>query len=205
MVYVLLGCLIVAVALLSVTVFFFIWKSAHLKADLLAIKPRAFSYKEIQQATRGFTEELGRGTYGIVYRGLLESEPQLEIAVKKLEIMNEGEREFRGEVCSIGQTNHKNFVKMIGFCYEGKHRMLVYEYMSKGSLSGFIFGDMRVGWNQGVQIALGIARGLQYLHEECSSQVIHCDIKPQNILLDHNFVPKISDFGVAKLLNTNQT
>lgn len=203
--FILLGGLLLALLVLLVAVLFLVWKKAHLNSNLLAIKPRAFTYKEIQHATRGFCEVLGRGTYGIVYRGFMELETRVEIAVKKLEIANEGEREFKSEVCSIGQTNHKNLVRMIGFCNEGKHRMLVYEYVSKGSLARFIFSDMKLGWNQRARIALGIAKGLHFLHEECSSQIIHCDIKPQNILLDDSLEPKISDFGVAKLLGEDQT
>lgn len=119
--------------------------------------------------------------------------------------MREGEQEFYAEVYSIGRTNHKNLVQLIGFCSEGQHRLLVYEFMSNGSLASFLFGPTRPHWDHGMQIALGIARGLFYLHEECSTQIIHCDIKPQNILLDHSFTARISDFGLAKILKTDQT
>ncbi|KAL5760563.1 hypothetical protein ACOSQ2_019401 [Xanthoceras sorbifolium] len=118
---------------------------------------------------------------------------------------HEGEREFKTEVSVIGQTHHKNLVRLLGYCDEGEHRLLVYEYMSNGSLASFLFGISRPNWNQRVQIVLGIARGLMYLHEECSTQIIHCDIKPQNILLDEYLTARISDFGLAKLLLADQT
>ncbi|GLT59523.1 hypothetical protein SLA2020_323360 [Shorea laevis] len=106
---------------------------------------------------------------------------------------------------AIGKTNHKNLVQLLGFCNEGQHQLLVYEYMSNGSLASYLFGNPRPSWYRRTQIAFGIARGLAYLHEECSNQIIHCDIKPQNILLDDSLTARISDFGLAKLLKTDQT
>ncbi|KAG6400968.1 hypothetical protein SASPL_137813 [Salvia splendens] len=88
---------------------------------------------------------------------------------------------------------------------EGTHRLLVYEYMSNGTLADFLFRDLRANWSQRTQIAMGIAKGLTYLHEECSNQIIHCDIKPHNILLDDYYIARISDFGLAKLLTMNQS
>jgi serine/threonine protein kinase len=149
---------------------------------------------------------LGTGASGIVYKGQLEDELGTCIAVKKIDkLEQESEKEFSVEVQAIGQTHHKNLVKLLGFCSEGKERLLVYEFMSNGSLNRFVFGDVNLQWNLRVQLARGVARGLLYLHEECSTQIIHCDIKPQNILLDDKFTAKISDFGLAKLLGTNQT
>ncbi|KAL6204081.1 hypothetical protein ACLB2K_021350 [Fragaria x ananassa] len=128
------------------------------------------------------------------------------IAVKRLNtIAREDDLEFKGEVSSIGRTNHRNLVQLLGFCDEGQHRLLVYEFMSNGSLASFLFGESRPNWYLRRHIALGTARGLFYLHEECSSQIIHCDIKPQNILIDDSFTARIADFGVAKLLRTDQT
>ena len=119
--------------------------------------------------------------------------------------MKEGEGEFEAEVSAIGRTNHRNLVQLLGFCNEGDHRLLVYEFMSKGSLASFLFGTERPSWNQRMKIAFGTARGLLYLHEECSTQIIHCDIKPQNILFDETCTTRISDFGLAKLLKTYQS
>ncbi|EEF50183.1 G-type lectin S-receptor-like serine/threonine-protein kinase LECRK4 [Ricinus communis] len=167
---------------------------------------RSYKYKDLEKATNNFREELGRGAFGTVYKGLLPSSTRNYIAVKKLEKMvQEGQKEFLSEVNTIGQTHHKNLVQLLGYCYEGEGRLLVYEFMQNGSLSSFLFGSPRLNWQQRVQIASGIARGLMYLHEECSKQIIHCDIKPQNILLDDTFTAKISDFGLAKLLINNQT
>jgi serine/threonine protein kinase len=115
------------------------------------------------------------------------------------------EREFKNEVNVIGQTHHKNLVRLLGFCDEGPNRLLVYEFLSNGTLADFLFGDLKPCWDQRIQIAMGIARGLLYLHEECITPIIHCDIKPQNILLDDYYNVRISDFGLAKLLRMNQS
>ncbi|KAG6655434.1 G-type lectin S-receptor-like serine/threonine-protein kinase LECRK4 [Carya illinoinensis] len=167
---------------------------------------RSFTYKELEEATDGFKEELGRGSFGNVYKGVLVSSYSKKVAVKKLDkVLKDGEKEFKTEMTVIGQTHHKNLVRLVGYCDEGEHRLLVYEFMYNGSLSSFLFGVLRPSWQRRMQIASGIARGLVYLHEECSTQIIHCDIKPQNILLDDSFTPKISDFGLAKLLMNHQT
>ncbi|KAA8515718.1 hypothetical protein F0562_018671 [Nyssa sinensis] len=171
-----------------------------------AMNVRSYAYKELEEATGGFKQKLGKGGFGSVYKGVLPSDPKRFIAVKKLDkLVQEGEKEFKTEVSVIGQTHHKNLVRLLGYCNEGEHRLLVYEYMSNGSLASLLFGISRPDWNQRVQIAFGIARGLMYLHEECSTQIIHCDIKPQNILLDEYFTPRIADFGLAKLLLAEQT
>ncbi|PON69719.1 Serine/threonine protein kinase [Parasponia andersonii] len=167
---------------------------------------QSFTYSELEKATNGFKEELGKGAFATVYKGVLSLDDSSLVAVKKLEnIVREGEQEFKAEVNAIGRTNHKNLVQLIGFCNEGQHRLLVYEFMSNGSLASFLFGPSRPNWCQRMQIALGTARGLFYLHEECSNQIIHCDIKPHNVLLDEFFTARIADFGLAKLLRTDQT
>ncbi|OAY66283.1 G-type lectin S-receptor-like serine/threonine-protein kinase RLK1 [Ananas comosus] len=182
-------------------------KKNQIAQTMLRSNLRVFTYKELEEATDNFREELGSGGFGIVYKGALAAEFHMAIAVKKLDraAAKESEQEFTNEVRSIAQTHHKNLVKLLGFCNEGNHRMLVYEYMSNGSLTSFLFGCTRPEWNKRAQIVLGIARGLLYLHEECTTQIIHCDIKSQNILLGDNFIPKISDFGLAKLLRADQT
>ncbi|KAG1369770.1 G-type lectin S-receptor-like serine/threonine-protein kinase LECRK2 [Cocos nucifera] len=170
------------------------------------IAPRSFSYHELREATDGFKEELGKGAFGTVFQGTLPGGERL-IAVKKLEkVVEEGEREFRTEMRTIGRTHHKNLVRLLGFCDEGTSRLLVYEFMSNGSLADLIFkADGHPDWDERVRIALDIARGIHYLHEECETRIIHCDIKPQNILMDDNWTAKISDFGLAKLLMPSQT
>ncbi|XP_057966519.1 G-type lectin S-receptor-like serine/threonine-protein kinase LECRK3 [Malania oleifera] len=164
---------------------------------------RQFTYEELTLATDGFKEELGRGSCGIVYRGIIETSP---IAVKKLDrVLEDSDKEFKTEVNVIGKTHHKNLVSLLGYCAEGQHRMLVYEFLSNGTLASFLFGDLKPSWSQRTHIAFHVARGLFYLHEECSTQIIHCDIKPQNILLDEYHNARISDFGLAKLLLINQS
>jgi len=124
------------------------------------------------------------------------------VAVKKLDGLSQGEKQFRAEVSTIGTIQHVNLIRLLGFCSEQSMRMLVYEYMPNGSLERNIFAStpVELSWNVRFQIALGIAKGLSYLHEECRSCIIHCDIKPDNVLLDASFMPKIADFGLAKLV-----
>jgi hypothetical protein len=168
---------------------------------------RAFSWKELHKATNGFQKLLGKGSFGEVYEGKLESPQPRFIAVKRLINSNEySEREFTNEVQSIGQIHHRNLVRMIGYCKEGKHRMLVLEFMPGGSLRGFLFRpDQRLPpWSWRAEAALGIARGIEYLHDGCTSPIIHCDIKPDNILLDDMNAPKITDFGISRLLGSQQ-
>ncbi|XP_028801240.1 G-type lectin S-receptor-like serine/threonine-protein kinase LECRK3 [Neltuma alba] len=168
---------------------------------------RVFSYNELKKATNGFKQEVGKGSFGSVYRGTLHKGKKL-IAVKRLQkLIEEGEREFQAEMQVIGKTHHKNLVRLLGYCAEGSKRLLVYEYMSNGSLEKLIFGHstIRPDWDQRRRIALDIARGLLYLHEQCRVPIIHCDIKPQNILMDEFLTAKISDFGLAKLLMPDQT
>ncbi|XP_015875933.3 G-type lectin S-receptor-like serine/threonine-protein kinase LECRK3 [Ziziphus jujuba] len=167
---------------------------------------QCFTYEEIKIVTDEFKEEIGSGSFGRVFKGFLASGVGNYVAVKTFNSMvAEREQEFNAEVSAIGRTNHRNLIKLIGFCNEKQHRLLVYEFMSNGSLSNFLFGDSRINWYDRIQIALEIARGLLYLHEGCSTPIIHCDIKPQNILLDDSFTAKISDFGLAKLLKIEQS
>ncbi|KAF7809420.1 G-type lectin S-receptor-like serine/threonine-protein kinase LECRK2 [Senna tora] len=147
-------------------------------------------------------EEIGRGSSGAVYRGTICGTNR-RVAVKKIDkVVDEGEREFQAEIIAIARTHHRNLVQLIGFCIDGSRKLLVYEYMSNGSLSDLLFkAEMRLSWKQRVKIALDVARGILYLHEECEVRIVHCNIKPQNILLDEAWTAKISDFGLARLLN----
>ncbi|XP_031494726.1 G-type lectin S-receptor-like serine/threonine-protein kinase LECRK3 [Nymphaea colorata] len=187
------------------------WSLQRQEKPVCSVQPEMklmrFSYKELEKATRGFKEKLGSGSFGSVYRGMMASAyGQKPIAVKRFDkLVEDGDKEFETEVSVIGRTHHKNLVQLIGFCDEGSHRLLVYEYMEQGSLSSVLLGSIRPEWNLRVQIAVGIARGLMYLHEECITPIIHCDIKPENVLVDCYLVPKISDFGLAKLLRHDQT
>ncbi|XP_043711276.1 G-type lectin S-receptor-like serine/threonine-protein kinase At2g19130 [Telopea speciosissima] len=161
-----------------------------------------FSYKDLQIATKNFSEKLGEGGFGSVFKGTL---PDLSVvAVKKLEALNQGEKQFRTEVSTIGTIQHVNLVRLRGFCSQGTNRLLVYDFMPKSSLDSHLFygekGSEVLDWKTRYQIALGTARGLAYLHESCRECIIHCDIKPENILLDAEFCPKVADFGLAKLV-----
>ncbi|CAJ2670262.1 unnamed protein product [Trifolium pratense] len=162
---------------------------------------RKFSYLELKKATKGFSQEIGRGGGGVVYKGLLSDERHA--AIKRLyNAQQGGEGEFLAEVGIIGRLNHMNLIEMWGYCAEGKYRLLVYEYMENGSLAENLSSN-KLDWSKRFKIALAIARVLAYLHEECLEWILHCDIKPQNILLDSNFQPKLADFGLSKLKNRN--
>ncbi|KAJ0901564.1 putative protein kinase RLK-Pelle-SD-2b family [Helianthus annuus] len=172
--------------------------------------PRAFSYAALEKITNGFEEELGRGSFGIVYKGIIESSMR-QVAVKRLkeELAQEGEREFQTEMKVIGRTHHRNLTTLLGYCCEGPERLLVFEYMTQGSLADILFAATeskpKPCWMQRIRMAVDIAHGILYLHEECENPIIHCDIKPQNILMDEYGCAKISDFGLAKLLEHDQT
>ncbi|OMO82474.1 hypothetical protein CCACVL1_11944 [Corchorus capsularis] len=165
---------------------------------LISSQFRKFTYIELNKATKNFKEELGKGASGNVYKGVLEDERV--VAVKKLGDAYQIEEVFWAEVSIIGKINHMNLVRMWGFCSEPSHRLLVYEYVQNLSLDRNLFSENRfLGWQERFEVALGTAKGLAYLHHECLEWVIHCDVKPENILLDGEFKPKISDFGLAKL------
>ncbi|XP_077241973.1 receptor-like protein kinase 4 [Tasmannia lanceolata] len=184
-------------------------KKKRRKKDEESIFPftnlKIFTYKELQAATRGFSDKLGHGGFGTVFRGELTDSTELgnsaAIAVKRLERPGGGEREFRAEVCTIGNIQHVNLVRLRGFCSENSHRLLVYDYMPNGPLSVFLRRDgPSLSWDVRFGVAVGTARGIAYLHEECRDCIIHCDIKPENILLDGEFSAQVSDFGLAKLV-----
>lgn len=179
------------------------------KRKPIELNLRAFSFQQLHEATNGFKNKLGQGASGAVYSGILKLEDEeVEVAVKKLGngIEQGGDKEFLAEVRVIGLTHHKNLVHLLGFCNEKSNRLLVYELMTNGAVSNLIFQNgQRPSWKLRSDIVRGIARGLLYLHEECENQIIHCDIKPQNVLLDKNYTAKIADFGLSKLLMKDQT
>nr|XP_027096861.1 putative receptor protein kinase ZmPK1 [Coffea arabica] len=159
---------------------------------------RKFTYAELKKASRNFSEEIGRGGSGVVYKGVLSD--SRVAAIKYLKEAIQGEAEFLAEIRTIGRLNHMNLIEIWGYCAEGKHRLLVYEYMEHGSLAKNLYSD-KLDWKKKYEIALGTAKGLAYLHEECLEWVLHCDVKPQNILLNSDYQPKVADFGLSKLLN----
>jgi serine/threonine protein kinase len=187
---------------------------------MLPSLPPRFTYKELQSVTQNFKEKLGAGGFGSVYAGTLPDKSQ--VAVKQLEgaYTGEGKKQFQAEVATIGSINHVNLVKLRGFCMEAQHRLLVYEYMASSSLDRSLFRSdhhdlndqptsqpevLLLDWSTRYSIALGVARGLAYLHEGCSRQIIHCDIKPENILLDEHMMAKLSDFGLSKVLQKDRS
>uniref|UniRef100_A0A0E0FFA1 Protein kinase domain-containing protein n=1 Tax=Oryza nivara TaxID=4536 RepID=A0A0E0FFA1_ORYNI len=164
----------------------------------LTLGPTRYAYTDLTAITGHFGEKLGQGGYGSVYKGVLPG--YVNVAVKVLGNSNCNGEEFISEVSTIGRIHHVNVVCLVGFCSEEMRRALVYEYMPRGSLDKYIFSSKRsFSWDKLNEIALGIARGINYLHQGCDMQILHFDIKPHNILLDDNFVPKVADFGLAKL------
>ncbi|CAN4087609.1 unnamed protein product [Withania somnifera] len=173
------------------------------QSNLLPIK---YSYSEIRKMTNKFKEKLGEGAYGTVYKGKLRSGPF--VAVKIMHQSIASGQEFISEVSTIGRIHHANVVQLVGFCVEGSKRALVYEFMLNGSLDKYISpqeGTISLSYKQMFDISLGVACGIDYLHQGCDMQILHFDIKPHNILLDESFNPKISDFGLAKLYSSDDS
>ncbi|XP_049379584.1 rust resistance kinase Lr10-like isoform X4 [Solanum stenotomum] len=169
--------------------------------------PIRYNYSNIKRMTRGFKEKLGEGGYGTVYKGKLQS--RRDVAVKMLSKPKAGGQDFMNEVATIGRIHHVNVVGLVGYCVEGTKRALVYDFMPNGSLDKYIStsqeGSPLLSWQRKYDIILGVARGIGYLHRGCDVRILHFDIKPHNILLDENFIPKISDFGLAKLYPTDKS
>ncbi|XP_052116188.1 LEAF RUST 10 DISEASE-RESISTANCE LOCUS RECEPTOR-LIKE PROTEIN KINASE-like 2.1 isoform X1 [Arachis duranensis] len=170
---------------------------------------RRYSFSEVKKITNSFCDQLGKGGYGVVYKGKLsDGRP---VAVKVINESKGSGEEFINEVASISRTSHVNIVSLLGFCNERNKRALIYEFMFNSSLDKFIYGNgsptptCNLDWNTLYQIAIGIARGLEYLHLGCGTRILHLDIKPQNILLDEDFCPKISDFGLAKICQKKES
>ncbi|WMV07151.1 hypothetical protein MTR67_000536 [Solanum verrucosum] len=170
--------------------------------------PIRYSNSNIRKMTRNFKEKLGQGGYGSVYKGKLQSGPN--VAVKILSKPKADGQDFINEVATIGRIHHVNIVQLIGYCADRCKRALVYDFMPNGSLEKYITprergGDQLLSWDRKFEIALGVARGIEYLHRGCDFQILHFDIKPHNILLDENFIPKLSDFGLAKSYPTDKS
>ncbi|CAO2204907.1 unnamed protein product [Urochloa humidicola] len=189
-------------------------KEIYLKVEMFlqtygTSKPTRYSFSEVKKITRRFKERVGQGGFGSVYRGqLLNGVP---VAVKMLESSTGEGKEFINEVATIGRIHHANIVCLLGFCSEGTRRALIYEFIPNESLGKYIFSCSHnasqglLAPNKMLDIALGVARGMEYLHQGCNQRILHFDIKPHNILLDYSFNPKISDFGLAKLCARDQS
>ncbi|KAK9992792.1 hypothetical protein SO802_022495 [Lithocarpus litseifolius] len=178
--------------------------------ELLGIdaKTFTFSYAELKTATEDFNPDnkLGEGGFGPVYKGTLND--GRVIAVKQLSVTShQGKNQFLTEIATISAVQHRNLVKLYGCCIEGDKRLLVYEYLENKSLDQALFGKrtLNLDWSTRFDICLGVARGLAYLHEESRLRIVHRDVKASNILLDSDLIPKISDFGLAKLYDDKKT
>lgn len=169
--------------------------------DYRAMNPTRYSHADLKKMTNQFRDELGQGAYGTVFKGKLTSE--IPVAVKVLSNSSEKGEEFVNEMETMARIHHVNVVRLIGFCADGFRRALVYEYLPNDSLQKFISSanakNVFLGWERLHHIALGVAKGIEYLHQGCDQTILHFDIKPHNILLDNDFNPKIADFGLAKL------
>ncbi|KAJ8434802.1 hypothetical protein Cgig2_033752 [Carnegiea gigantea] len=169
-----------------------------------------FTLRDLEIATDRFSKQnvIGEGGYGVVYRGELINGAQ--VAIKRLlNNLGQAEKEFRVEVEAIGHVRHKNLVRLLGYCIEGTHRLLVYEYVNNGNLEQWLHGAMRqhgnLTWDARMKVLIGTAKALAYLHEAIEPKVVHRDIKSSNILIDDEFNAKVSDFGLAKLLGAGKT
>ncbi|XP_042435673.1 rust resistance kinase Lr10-like [Zingiber officinale] len=179
------------------------FKVEHFLATYGDAQPTRYSFSDIRKITMRFKNKLGQGGYGSVYKGELSN--GIPVAVKMLESSKGEGQEFINEVATIGRIHHINITRLLGFCTERSTRALIYEFMPNESLEKYIFSRQDKGSNKSLSmekllnIAIGIARGIEYLHQGCEQRILHFDIKPHNILLDYDLNPKISDFGLAKL------
>ncbi|XP_009599593.1 rust resistance kinase Lr10-like [Nicotiana tomentosiformis] len=176
--------------------------------DYRALRPTRYTYADLKKVTNLFQERLGEGAYGVVYKGTLSNE--IHVAVKVLNDSIGNGEEFINEVAAMGKIHHFNVVRLVGYCADGFRNALVYEYLPNQTLEKLIFpasskDHIILNWKKLQNIAMGIAKGLEYLHQGCDQQILHFDIKPQNILLDRNLNPKISDFGLAKLCSKEKS
>ncbi|KAL1295931.1 LEAF RUST 10 DISEASE-RESISTANCE LOCUS RECEPTOR-LIKE PROTEIN KINASE-like 2.1 isoform X1 [Arachis ipaensis] len=207
----------VTLLLVTVTLYYTRWKKQNPKHFLVddflekhgPLQIRRYTYSEMKKVTNSFRDKLGQGGFGTVYKGQLQD--GRHVAVKILsELKGDGE-DFINEVASMSRTSHVNIVALLGFCFQGSKRALVYEFMPNGSLEKLIYkentviGDHQLDCQTLYDIAIGVARGLEYLHTGCNTRILHFDIKPHNILLDENFCPKISDFGLAKVCTRKES
>ncbi|KAG7586526.1 Protein kinase domain [Arabidopsis thaliana x Arabidopsis arenosa] len=179
------------------------WNEKNMEAVVMM---KRFSYVQVKKMTKSFANVLGKGGFGTVYKGKLPDGSR-DVAVKILKESNGNGEDFINEIASMSRTSHANIVSLLGFCYEGRKKAIIYEFMPNGSLDKFISEKMsaKMEWKTLYNIAVGVSHGLEYLHSHCVSRIVHFDIKPQNILMDGDFCPKISDFGLAKLCKNNES
>ncbi|XP_047321087.1 rust resistance kinase Lr10-like, partial [Impatiens glandulifera] len=211
-----IALIIVGLFLLSVAVasLCYVWKQRKddeakiekFLQDYRALRPARYSYADIKKITHNFDNRLGQGAYGIVYKGTLSND--VHVAIKMLNSWQGNGEDFINEVGIMGKIHHVNIVRLVGYCADGFRRALVYDFLPNDSLEKYISSDKEkssLGWEKLESIALGIAKGIEYLHQGCEQRILHFDIKPHNILLDLNLIPKVSDFGQAKLCSKDQS
>ncbi|KAL5098120.1 hypothetical protein RYX36_002447 [Vicia faba] len=174
--------------------------------DMEREKPIRFTGQQLRIATDNYSNFLGSGGFGTVYKGVFNNGTMVAVKVLRGSSNKKIDEQFMAEVGTVGRIHHFNLVRLFGFCFERNLIALVYEYMGNGSLDRYLFHEKNLlEYEKLHEIAIGTARGIAYLHEECQHRIIHYDIKPGNILLDKNFYPKVADFGLAKLCNRENT
>ncbi|KAJ3676836.1 hypothetical protein LUZ60_002560 [Juncus effusus] len=175
-------------------------------SEILKERPIKFTSLNLRSFTCNFSEKIGSGGFGVVYKGQLPNGVPIAVKVLNNNLEKKAEVQFMAEVGTIGRTYHVNLVKLYGFCYEQSLKALAYEYMENGSLDQHLFNKEKIlGFNKLPAIAVGTAKGIRYLHEECDQRIVHYDIKPGNVLLTASFSPKVADFGLAKLCDRENT
>ncbi|XP_020572454.1 rust resistance kinase Lr10-like [Phalaenopsis equestris] len=174
--------------------------------DIQKEKPIRLTPHDLNEFTSNFAVKLGSGGFGVAYKGQFPNGIHIAVKVLHKTLDKKAEEQFMAEIGTIVKTNHINLVRLYGFCYDAEVKALVYEYMENGSLDSYLFDTKhRLEWSKLYEIVVGTAKGIRYLHEECQQRIIHYDIKPGNVLLDSNFVAKVSDFGLAKLCSRDAT
>ncbi|KAJ1273247.1 hypothetical protein BS78_06G264900 [Paspalum vaginatum] len=176
--------------------------------DIQKERPVRFSSQQLRAFTRNYAHKVGSGGFGVVYKGRFPNGATVAVKVLNSTLGKRAEEQFMAEVGTIGRTYHINLVRLYGFCFDATVKALVYEYMENGSLDGYLFDpppERKVAFDKLHEIAVGTAKALRYLHEECAQRIIHYDIKPENVLLDAGLAPKVSDFGLARLCDREDT
>jgi serine/threonine protein kinase len=176
--------------------------------DIQKERPVRFSSQQLRAFTRNYAHKVGSGGFGVVYKGRFPNGAAVAVKVLNSTLGKRAEEQFMAEVGTIGRTYHINLVRLYGFCFDAAVKALVYEYMENGSLDGYLFDpppERKVAFDKLHEIAVGTAKALRYLHEECSQRIIHYDIKPENVLLGAGLEPKVSDFGLARLCDREDT
>ncbi|XP_047312975.1 rust resistance kinase Lr10-like [Impatiens glandulifera] len=167
---------------------------------------RSYTYNDLNKMTDGFKEKLGKGGFGSVFKGTLRDGTPIAVKMLKNYVGDHDRSDFLNEITTISMIRHFNIIRLLGFSWDGSNQALVYEFMPNGSIGDLLGGSIGpIRQRKLLEIATGVAHGIEYLHIGCDVRILHLDIKPQNILLDHNFSPKISDFGLAMTYSRNRS